>query len=297
MTIADCAAAAARVLTDAGVAEPDARADIGVLARHRLGWTGADWVARSRDQAADGFFDTLLALARRRSTGEPVAYITGVREFYGRPFGVSPAVLIPRPETELLITEALAHAQVTHRAQLRGCSGAEPARGPVGPVIADVGTGSGCLAVTLALEIPGARIVATDVSPDALEVARANARALGAGRVEFVAASLLPPGRFDLIVSNPPYVAERDRASLPPDVRDFEPASALFAGEDGLGVIRGLVPAAAPALLRGGRLVMEIGAGQADEVAQIVRDARLELEGVRPDLQGIPRVVIARQPG
>jgi release factor glutamine methyltransferase len=288
VTILDCAAEAARLLTDAGRPADEARRDAGVLARHLLGWTLADWATRGREPAPDTLRDRLLALAVRRAAHEPVAYLTGTREFYGRAFRVTPDVLIPRPESEAIVDEAL-----------RLLAGpAEPA-GPAGPVILDIGTGSGCLAITLALECPHARVFATDTSRVALEVARENARALGAGRddlVTFLEASLAPPGLppVDLIVSNPPYVPEADRASLAPDVRDYEPAAALFAGIDGLDVIRALLPAAARALAPGGRLVMEIGAGQAEPITALVEGAGLCLETIRPDLQDIPRIIIAR---
>jgi len=278
--------AAAEILTGAGFDAEDARFDASVLARHILGWSLTDWAVRSREAAPAGFETPLLTLARRRATHEPVAYITGVREFYGREFRVSPAVLIPRPETEGLVEAALADA-------VQG-----PGSRVLGPTIdiVDVGTGSGCLAITLALEMPNARVMASDISPEALTMARATAAALGA-RVEFVESSLIPAGVVaDLIVSNPPYVPERDRASLSVDVRNFEPAGALFAGADGLDVIRLLVPAARQALKPGGRLLMEIGHGQADAVTGLVTNAGLKLEGIRPDLQGIPRIVIARKP-
>lgn len=304
MTVHECVAAAASVLAGAGFSPDDARGDAAVLARRALGWSLADWAARRGEPAPAAFDARLLALARRRATHEPVAYITGVREFYGREFIVTPAVLIPRPETEAVVEELTPPSSVVSE---EGRQDARPGPSrpdrpvvpvaPVVPVVVDVGTGSGCLAVTLALELPHVRVIATDVSRAALDVARANARALGAARVEFVEQALVPPGvRADVIVSNPPYVPERDRASLPADVRDFEPAGALFAGPDGLDVIRALVPAARAALAPGGWLVMEIGAGQAGAVAALVRDAGLDLRRVRADLQGIPRVIVARQP-
>ena len=279
MTIAEATAEAAAILGGAGFEAGEARRDVSVLARHLLGWSLTDWAARNREAAPDGFSDQLNALARRRATHEPIAYITGVREFYGREFQVSPAVLIPRPETEGLVEHAL-----------------QILRGRLDSVLVDVGAGSGCIAATLALECPSASVLATDVSAAALNVARANAERLGA-RVEFVEASLIPLGlHADIIVSNPPYVPERDRASLASDVRDFEPSGALFAGADGLDVIRTLVPAASQALNPGGWLLMEIGQGQADAVAGIVASAGLRLDRIAPDLQNIPRVVIAQKP-
>ena len=286
MTVHDCVDRAARLLTDAGFPLDEARRDAAVLARSVLGWTTAQWASLLRDDAPDNLMERLEPLATRRSRHEPVAYITGTREFFGRPFQVTPSVLIPRPETEGIIDEALAVLR---------------ARDAVSnPLIVDVGTGSGCIAITLALEWPGARIIATDISAETLNVAKANAAALGAPVVEFSlvgSGQFLPPsiGGADLIVSNPPYVAERDRASLSRDVRDFEPAAALFAGDDGLAVIRTLVPEAAKRLATGAALIVEIGAGQADAVSEIVGGSGLILQAIRPDLQAIPRIVVARR--
>jgi release factor glutamine methyltransferase len=272
---------AAQALIARGFAPADARRDVSVLARHVLGWTMTDWVTNAGALSPAGFAESLQRLVLRRMTHEPVAYITGVREFYGREFMVTRAVLIPRPETEGAI-EAVP-------------PGALAGRGSGTPLALDIGAGSGCLAITVALEHPGARVIATDVSRDALAIARDNAQRLGADRVEFVESPLVPPGLppLDLIVTNPPYVPERDRESLAPDVRDFEPAQALFAGEDGLDVIRELLPQVRAALKPGGALVMEIGAGQADTVTALIAEAGLQLVTIRPDLQGIPRIVVA----
>jgi release factor glutamine methyltransferase len=208
----------------------------------------------------------------QRIKGEPTQYITGRQEFYGREFRVTRDVLIPRPETEHLVEAALAR-------------GAEN--------ILDIGTGSGAIAVTLALETT-ARVTASDVSPAALRVARLNADALGA-RVDFVACDLgvaLADGSFDLVVSNPPYIAGRDRAALQAEVRDHEPALALFGGEDGLAIYRRLVPEATGLLRPGGWLMMELGDARA------VREMLAgwgDVEIVN-DLAGIPRVLLARKP-
>jgi len=279
---------AARTLASAGLAADDARRDAALLARHQLGWTHAHWLSHSDDDAPAGFALPFDALIARRARREPVAQITGIREFYGREFKVTSDVLSPRPETEFVIEQALAWLTA------RGL------RHTGASTIADVGTGSGCLAITLALEQPYGRVIATDVSAAALDVARDNAARHGlAYHIDFREASLLEgiAGPFDLIVSNPPYVREIDRASLAPEVREFEPALALFAGADGLDIIRALVPAAALALGSGGALVMEIGAGQADAVAGIVSSAGLTVDHIAPDLQGIPRVVVALSHG
>ena len=278
MTVGVIADHAAQALVARGFAPADARRDVSVLARHVLGWTLADWITKSDAPSPAGFAESLQQLVLRRMTHEPVAYITGVREFYGREFLVARGVLIPRPETEDLIA-----------------AGRDVIQGREAPVVLDVGTGSGCIAITIALEHPAVRVVATDLSAGALDIARENAERLCAHRVEFIESPLVPPGLppLDLIVSNPPYVPERDRESLSPDVRDFEPPQALFAGEDGLDVIRALLPQAHAALKPGGELLMEIGAGQADAVTRLVGQAGLQLIAIRPDLQGIPRVVVA----
>jgi release factor glutamine methyltransferase len=285
VTISESTNGAAGILIDAGFEPEEARRDVSVLARHVLGWSLTDWAVRGREVAPADFPSRLIALAQRRARHEPIAYITGIKEFYGRQFRVSPAVLIPRPETEILVETAL--ALITNAKNHEAVKGVKE--------IIDVGTGTGCIAVTLALECPSARVVATDVSTAALAIARTNAELLGA-RVELLEATLIPSGsQVELIVSNPPYVPESDRASLSADVRDFEPGVALFAGSDGLDVIRELVPAAYKALKPKGRLVMEIGAGQADEVADIVKAVGFERPYVTSDLQGIPRIVIARR--
>ncbi len=210
-----------------------------------------------------------------------MAYIRGTQEFYGREFLVGPGVLIPRPETELLVDEAKAAAM-----------------GRRTPRVADIGTGSGCLAVTLALELPSAQVIATDISADALTIARGNAEAHGVtSRITFVEASYLTgiAGSFDLIVSNPPYVRATDEPSLAPEVRDHEPREALFGGEDGLRDIRAIAQAATTALKPGGVLVMEIGFGQARAVTAVLTAVGLGGEvTIRRDLQGIPRVAVAQ---
>ena len=284
-SLAACAAEAARRLAAAGLPAADSRRDAVLLARWRLGWSAATWLTRSNEPVPPGFADGFAGLVERRTRREPLAYITGEREFYGRPFKVTADVLIPRQETELLVEHAIGCLpDLTHRP------------GSEGPQVLDVGTGSGCVAVTVALEAPSVQVVATDVSPAALEVARANAERLGAAdRIEFRIASLAGTvaDAFELIVANPPYVPEADRDSLAPEVRDYEPGAALFGGPDGLDVIRDLVPSAAAALRPDGWLVMEIGYGQADAVRRLL-DATGRFSDVRlvNDLQAIPRVIM-----
>ncbi len=241
----------------------------------------------------------------RRVGFEPMQYITGQQEFFGLNLRVSPDVLIPRPETEVLVEAVLERL---------------PRSSPV--TIADVGTGSGAIAVVLASQLPLARVIAIDLSEAALEVAKENAATHGvADRVQFVSADLLTgldrepsaaaPASdsrrarrlsgalstsvpLDAVVSNPPYVSELDRGLLHPQVRAFEPAGALFAGEDGLDIYRRLIPQAAAALVPGGLLALEIGAGQDESVGKLLAGWR-SLEFV-DDLRQIPRVVLARRP-
>jgi release factor glutamine methyltransferase len=219
----------------------------------------------------------------RRRAGEPIQYITGEAEFYGLSFKVNRDVLIPRPETEHLVEKAI-----------------ELARGFERQRIADIGTGSGAIAVALASQLPNARIHATEKSTAALKVARANATRNGvAERVRFHEGDLLAPvaGKlFDLIVSNPPYVPESDRDSLAVEVRDYEPAQALFAGPDGLKIYRRLIPVAFGALFHGRYLALEIGFGQEVAVNALLAAAGFIGIEFTKDLQGIPRVAIARRP-
>lgn len=216
-------------------------------------------------------------LVRRRAAGYPLPYLTGRVEFYGLEFAVSPDVLIPRPETETLVDLALARQPRT---------------------VLDVGTGSGCVAVALAVHLPAVRVVATDLSAPALRVAAANARRHGvAERVRLIRCDLAGPlvGPFDLLVTNPPYVAEREWASLAESVRRHEPRLALDGGPDGLDVIRRLL-AAAPRLLRAdGALLVEIGAGQGAAAEALARSLLPEARvAIYPDLAGRPRVLEAR---
>jgi len=282
--------AAAATLERHRGATDDWLVDAEVLARAVLQWDAATWLTRHREPASADFAEAFRGAITRRLAAEPVAYITGQREFYGRAFVVSSDVLIPRPETELVVNEAL-----NAIAERRGAAGGRLLR------VADIGTGSGCLAVTLAAECPDVTVLATDISAGALSVASKNASRLGVStRIEFRLTSLLSgiDVVFDVIASNPPYVARRDAASLYPDVRDYEPDPALFGGDDGLEVIRELVPSAAAVLAEGGWFLMEIGAGQAAAVTALVEATdELDLVHVEPDLAGIPRVVVARRRG
>ncbi len=211
MTYHDLAVAARATLERAGVAAAEARLDADLLARHALGWDHATWLSGRHDRAPSDFEPAYTALIARRAAREPVAYIRGVQEFWGRQFVVTPAVLIPRPETELLI-EAAGEFLADHPQS----------------IVADIGTGSGCVAITLALEHPAVTVFATDISSDALAVARQNAARLGVSdRIEFVHGTYLDalPRPLDLVVSNPPYISLEDRATLPPEVVEHEPGA------------------------------------------------------------------------
>lgn len=279
-TIVAIVARAVATLEGAGLSHTEARQDAGVLARHVLGWTLEDWLAHQRDTAPDTFAPAFADAIARRAAREPVAYILGDREFYWRSFAVTPAVLIPRPETELLIDAAIKSAAAYPR--LRAI---------------DIGTGSGCIAVTIAAELHHAVVTATDISADALIVAAANARRHEvAGRIDMRKGAYFAgaTGPFELILSNPPYVPDGDRPTLAPEVEGHEPSTALFGGQDGLDCIRPLVSMAPDYLAHGGELIMEFGFGQADHVKQLIAcQPQLRLQAIVSDLQGIPRIVVA----
>ena len=267
----------------AGIPPDQAGIDAEVLARAAAGWDRATWLARRDEPAGTETAARFEAMASRREGREPVAYITGVREFWGLDFIVSPAVLIPRPETELIVEAALDRL-------------ADPARAWR---IADVGTGSGCIAIALATERRAAMLTATDISEAALEVARQNAILRGVGRRnDFLRTSFLNDviGPFDLIVANPPYVPTFARTALAPDVREFEPHAALFGhGADGLDETRAILAQAATRLAPGGWLLMEFGFGQGDEVREAASGVPgLRVEMILRDLQGLERTLVAR---
>jgi release factor glutamine methyltransferase len=273
--------AARERLIRAGIPPDQAGIDAEVLIRHVLGWDRAKYLASRHEplpSTASFPFESALAERERRV---PVAYITGHREFWGLDFDVSPAVLIPRPESELIVEAALTFLSDAE-ARLR---------------IADVGTGSGCLAVSLAYERPHATLLATDVSEDALAIARRNAERHGvSGRIRFARTSFLTDiqGPFDLVVANPPYVPRSHQATLSPDVRDHEPAVALFGrGEDGLDDVRELLGQSATRLAPSGRVMMEFGYGQGDAVRAGAERAGLDIVDILRDLQGHERTLIA----
>lgn len=283
-TVARWSHDAARRLERQGWLPDDARRDVSVIARQMLGWDHGDWILQQQSPLTAANVILLNALVDRRATHEPVAYITGEREFFGRPFQVTPAVLIPRPETELVIETA---GEIL-RTSLSGQSA---------PHVVDVGTGSGCVAVTLALEHPRVRVSATDISGAALAIAARNIAHHGVSdRVACLETDLIGDvADVDLIVSNPPYVAERDRRYLAPDVERFEPGTALFGGPDGLDVIRRLLTVARRSLKPGGAIVLEIGSDQGDSVEALVSACDLAWSATHRDLAGHPRVVVAHR--
>ena len=282
MTIHDLVQGARDRLVQAGISTGLASLDAEVLARQVLGWDKARFLTDRHEEATSRFLLNFEHLVARRVRREPISYITGTREFWGIDFEVTPDVLIPRPETEFIIEETLERVDKNGR-----------------PVIIDVGTGSGCLAIVLAREVPGARVIATDVSSVALAVARRNAARHGVGdRVTFLETSFLDgiDDMADLIVSNPPYVPSVSGPGLTPEVRDYEPSVALFGGEDGLEGLRHVLEAALPRLVAGGWLIMEFGCGQDDQVSALVPHySGLTLTKIRHDLQEIPRTAIIRK--
>jgi release factor glutamine methyltransferase len=229
-------------------------------------------------------YDEVLA---RRAAGLPAQYITGHQEFWGLDLIVSPVVLIPRPETEHVV-EAVLELAKSHTVERRASS---PLR------VVDVGTGSGAIALALAQEFPAAEILATDISAEALEIARLNAVRLDlASRIEFHQTDLLtglPSAAFDFVVSNPPYVGESEEESVQLEVRKFEPRNAVFAGSTGLEVIERLIPQARKALAPCGWLVFEISGTIAVRVRDLLSD--WDEVAIKNDLQGIPRVAVARK--
>ncbi|HJZ71163.1 MAG TPA: peptide chain release factor N(5)-glutamine methyltransferase [Vicinamibacterales bacterium] len=276
--------AAARVrLREAGISRAESDLDARLLAQHVLGWTTERFLTDGQNGEPDGFARHYESLVARRATREPLAYIVGTREFWGLEFEVSPAVLIPRPATELIV-EAVLGLFADRRARLR---------------IADVCTGCGCVAVALAHERSAASIVASDISFEALAVARRNAAQHGvADRIRLLHTDLLDgvEGSFDAIVANPPYVVDDAAPALQPEVRDHEPAVALFGGADGLGLVTRLIAAAPRRLRAGGVLIFEFGLGQDVEVEDLLdASADLRLLEIRRDVEGIARTAVARR--
>lgn len=295
MTLRQAVAEAAAQLSADPHLQPDARRDAELLLLHDAEITRAQLLANPERELTPQQHSLYQQSIARRLRHEPVQYITGQQEFYGLTLRVTPAVLIPRPETELLVESVLSHFK---------------SRAPKPLRIADIGTGSGAIAIALAAHLPHAEVTATDVSPEALQIAASNASAHNvADRIQFLQADLLaipisqpsepksvqsnPFQHFDAIVSNPPYVSEADAPDLHPQVRDHEPSTALFAGPTGLDIYRRLIPQAHAALEPGGLLALEFGHGQREALADLLanwRDLRFF-----DDLQHIPRVALAEK--
>jgi release factor glutamine methyltransferase len=259
--------------------------DARVLIGHALGLDHAALVAAGDRMLRADEADAIAALAKRRLANEPVARIVGIKEFWSLPLRVTAATLVPRPETETVIEAALAAVDATgpRTRMLR---------------IADLGTGSGALLLALLSELPNANGVGTDTSAAALAVARDNAERTGLTRAEFVACDLAAAlrGPFDLVVSNPPYIASHDIATLAPEVGEYDPHLALDGGLDGLDFHRAIAASARSLLAPGGIVVVELGAGQAASVAALFAAAGLAVSTTRNDLLGIPRALSARIP-
>ena len=256
--------------------------DAELLMMHVLGKDRAWMLAYWQDEIGIEASIPYHSAIERRRAGEPIQYITGETEFYGLPFRMTRDVLIPRPETEHLVEKVIELA-----------SGWEQAR------IVDVGTGSGAIAVALAAMLPNANITATDISAAALGVARENAeRNSVAGRIRFLEGEWLGPvanEQFEIVVSNPPYVPDSDRATLDVEVREHEPALALFAGVDGLAAYRALIPAAYGVLVAGGWIALEIGFGQEAAIRELLVESGFREIEFTTDLQGIKRVACGRR--
>jgi release factor glutamine methyltransferase len=273
----------ASVLWEAGIETPEL--DARLLLCHAAALTHESFVARAGEALQPEAAVRLEALVRRRASREPISRITGTREFYGRSFLVDGSALDPRPDTETLIEVALALIEKTGRRE-------EPLR------LLDLGTGTGCILLTLLAELPKARGLGTDLSPAALRLAEANARRLGvAGRASFLASDWLDAihGEFDLIVSNPPYIASGEIERLAPEVAYHDPYLALNGGPDGLKAYRRIAAGAARLVAPKGAILVEIGASQAPAVAGLLRDGGflVENDGLSFDLGGRPRVVVA----
>lgn len=276
-TVADALRQATAELAAAGIERP--RHEARLLVGHVLG-VGKEAILAHPDGAVDAAqLERLHGYARRRAAHEPLAYLTREREFWSLLFEVSPATLIPRPESELLVEAALDFAR-TLPAPLR---------------VLDLGTGSGCLLLALLSELPEAHGLGVDVSEAAIRVATRNAERLGlASRSWFVVGDWAGAlaGGFDLVLCNPPYVAEAERPRLAPDVAAYEPAQALFGGQEGLGAYRAIAPALGRLLSSGGAAFVELGAGVAQPVATMFTDAGLSEIERRKDLAGIDRCAI-----
>jgi len=281
ISIAQAIQDASRVLRQSGV--PEARREAGSLLVHVSGKDRTFLISHAEALLTAAEWEHYEEVVQRRASGEPLQYITGTQDFFGLEFIVTPAVLIPRPETELLVESALDLLQ-----------------SQTAPQICDVGTGSGCIAVALVHQLSQARAVALDISAAALQVAQKNAeRHKVTNRITFLESdcfAAVPTNTvFDLIASNPPYVSANALAGLQREVRDHEPSVALSPGPDGLSVIRRLLTDAPAFLQSQGYLVLEIGFDQGEAISRLVAAETWNLIDIRPDLQGIPRIVLLQR--
>jgi release factor glutamine methyltransferase len=280
-------------LRDANVASYTLAAELLLL--HVVGRDRTWLYAHPEDEITAEQEERFFSLVGRRAAGEPTQYLTCKQEFWGLEFEVTPDVLIPRPETEHVIEVAL------DRLALREIrAGRKQTLSGEGLRIADIGTGAGCIAVALAKDLPGARILATDISPSALDVARKNAERHSFGdRIDFVRANLLEgtsaEARFDLIASNPPYIGHREGPTLQREVREHEPELALYGGEEGYELYAALVTQSAAHLIAGGIVVLEMGHDSLPAVQPLFDTPEWAHVGVTNDLAGIPRVIAAER--
>lgn len=277
-TFAQALADTERCFAAAGI--ESARADSRILVQHATGLDRAQVLTRGDSALAPRAEKRLACMTRRRARREPVALITGTREFWSLPFRVTRATLVPRPDSETLIEAALAELADRTRAYR----------------VLDLGTGSGCLLLALLSELPNATGLGVDASTAALKVARTNAARLKlAERTSFVATDwgAAVSGRFDVVLANPPYVTDQEWRSIDEDVRSFEPRTALMAGPDGLDAYRAIAPQLVRLLAPGGIFVGEIGAGQSEPASRVLSDAGLVLRATCCDLSGIPRCLLA----
>jgi len=276
-TIGEVRRALTQEFRAAGIESPEL--DARILIGHALGLDHAGVAAAEKQDVFEPTAARIESLATRRIAREPVARIVGEKEFWGLALKVTQAVLVPRPETETVVELAL--SLVDRAGPLR---------------VADLGTGSGAILLALLSELPHARGVGIDISAEALDIARANAERLGlADRADFALCDFAAiEGSFDLVVSNPPYVASRDIATLAPEVRNYDPRAALDGGDDGLAAYRAIASNAVRAMAPSAHLVIEIGAGQEQTVSALFSHNGLAVCAVRHDLSGIPRALAAK---
>ena len=287
MKIADALDEAAKFLSENRIAEP--RRDANLLLGFVLNRDRAFLIAHSHDSLLGETSELFLNLISRRAKGEPIQYLTGKQEFFGLEFEVSTDVLIPRPETEILVEAAL-----------------EILKGKENPYICDVGTGSGCIPISLLKNLENASAVALDISPEAIKVAERNAEKHGVSdRIEFYESDVfavfsnpqiaIRNPQFEVIVSNPPYIPNKDLPGLPREVRSFEPHPALFGGVTGLEIVQELLTGAPRFLCENGFLLFEIGYTQGEAVRRMIDPEIWRLRDVLDDLQGIPRIVVLQR--